>query len=129
MGDPAAPPQKKPAQFLAHVCCGQTAARIKMPLGTEVVLGSDDIVLDGHPPPHKGVGAPSPIFGPWLLWPNGWMDQDGTSASRWALVHATLCYIGTQLPSPKGGRALPNFRPIFIVTKRLDASRCHLVWR
>ena len=27
----------------------------------------------------------------------------------------------------KGGRA-PNFRRIFIVAKRLDASRCHLVW-
>jgi len=23
----------------------------------------------------------------------------------------------------------PNFRPIFIVAKRLGASRCHLVWR
>jgi len=31
--------------------------------------------------------------------------------------------------SPKrGGAALPNFRPIFVVAKRLDASRCHLVW-
>jgi len=28
----------------------------------------------------------------------------------------------------KGGRA-PNFRPIFIVVKRLDASRCHFIWR
>jgi len=34
--------------------------------------------------------------------------------------------MGTQLPSPKGGRA-PNFRPISIVAKRLDASRCQLV--
>jgi len=25
--------------------------------------------------------------------------------------------------------ASPNFRPMFIVPKRLDASRCHLVWR
>jgi len=32
-------------------------------------------------------------------------------------------------PAPllkKGGRA-PNFRPISIVAKRLDASRCHLI--
>jgi len=28
------------------------------------------------PPLHKGGGAPSPIFGPFLLWPNGWMHQD-----------------------------------------------------
>jgi len=48
-GDPA--PQKKRhspcTQFLAHVCCGQTAGLIKMPLGTEVNLGPDDVVLDG----------------------------------------------------------------------------------
>ena len=32
--------------------------------------------------------------------------------------------------SPKtGAEPLANFRPISIVGKRLDASRCHLVWR
>jgi len=32
-------------------------------------------------------------------------------------------------PSSKGGEApLPNFQPISIVAKRLDVSRCHLVW-
>ena len=30
---------------------------------------------------------------------------------------------------PKKGGAPTNLRPIFIVAKRLDASRCHLVWR
>jgi len=29
---------------------------------------------------------------------------------------------------PKRAEPLPNFRPISIVAKRLDASRCHLVW-
>ena len=33
----------------------------------------------------------------------------------------------TQLPSPKRGQSPSNFRPISIVAKRLDASRCHLV--
>ena len=32
---------------------------------------------------------------------------------------------GPQLPSPKKGAGVPNFRPIFIVAKRLDASRLH----
>jgi len=41
--------------------------------------------------------------------------------------HIVLDGDTTPLPT-KGGRA-PNFRPIFIVAKRLDASRCHLVWR
>ena len=42
------------------------------------------------------------------------------------MVQSTLCYLGTQLPSPKRGQS-PNFWPIFIVVKRLDASRCHLI--
>ena len=51
-----------------------------MLLGTEVGLGPGDIVLVGDPapPPQKGGGAPCPIFGPCTLWPNGWMDEDGT---------------------------------------------------
>ena len=37
---------------------GQTAGWMKMPLGTEVGLGTGDIVLDGElaPPPKKGEG-------------------------------------------------------------------------
>jgi len=35
--------------FSSHVCCSQTARWIKMSLGTEVGLGSGDIVLDGDP--------------------------------------------------------------------------------
>jgi len=36
------------------------------------------IVLDGDPaPPKRGHSSP-PLFGPCLLWPNGWMDQDTT---------------------------------------------------
>ena len=38
-------------QFSAHVYCSQTAAWIKMPLGTEVGDGLRVIVLDGDPPP------------------------------------------------------------------------------
>jgi len=48
-----------------------------MPLGIEVGLGPGHIVLDGDPappPPKRG----TPIFGLYLLWPNGWMDQDAT---------------------------------------------------
>jgi len=32
-------------------------------------------------------------------------------------------------PPPKGHCPHPNFRPISVVAKRLDGSRCHLVWR
>jgi len=52
---PSSPPQKGHSpKFSAHVCCGKTAEWIKMPLGTEVDLGSGDIVLGGDPaPPQK----------------------------------------------------------------------------
>jgi len=72
---PRSPPQKgaEPIpKFSAHVYCGQTAGWITMVLGMEVRLNPGDFVLDGDPAPHpKGGGAPSPIFGPFLLWPNG----------------------------------------------------------
>jgi len=45
-------------QFLAHVCCGQMAAWIKMPLGTEVGLGPGDFVFDGDPIPQKKRAQP-----------------------------------------------------------------------
>jgi len=50
-----------------------------MPRSMEVDIGSGDFVLDADPPtpPQKG-GRDPQIFGPRLLWPNSWKDQDGT---------------------------------------------------
>jgi len=36
---------------------------------------------------------------------------------------------GDQATLPKGWGGAPNFRPISVVAKWLDASRCHLVGR
>jgi len=36
---------------------------------------------------------------------------------------------GDPVPLLKRGRATSNFPPMFIVVKRLDESRCHLVGR
>ena len=78
-GDQAPPPLRgtSPTQFSAHICCGQMAAWIKMSLGMEQGLSPDDFVLDRDPalPSQKGGRAPSPIFGPFLLWPKGCMHQ------------------------------------------------------
>ena len=49
-------------QFLAHVCCGQMAGRMKTPLGTEIDLSPGHIVLDGVPSPAKQHS--SPLFSP-----------------------------------------------------------------
>jgi len=64
-----------------------------MKLGIEVGLGPDEVVLDGDPapPPSKKGGHSLPIFGPCLLWPNGWMDQDASYYTEVGLGLATLC--------------------------------------
>ena len=62
-GDPAttaAPPQRRHPQFSAHICCGQMAGWIKMPLGTEVGLDPDYIVLDGDTAPLPKTGGRAP---------------------------------------------------------------------
>jgi len=62
---------------------------IKIALGMEVGLSPGHIVLGGDWGPSSTSpkkGAEPPIFRPFLLWPNGWMDQDDT------------CYGGRPLP-------------------------------
>ena len=49
-----------------------------MPLGTEVGLCPGHIVLVGDPAPPPPKRWETPIFGAYLLWPNGWTDQDAT---------------------------------------------------
>jgi len=61
------------------VYCGQTVGWIKMKRGMRVGLGPGHIVLDGPSCPSHKEAQPSPHnFGPYLLWPNGCMDQDAT---------------------------------------------------
>jgi len=47
-------------------------------LSTEVGLGPGHIVLGEEPAPISQKGGEPPIFGPFLLSPNGWMHQDAT---------------------------------------------------
>ena len=124
------PPKRNTAHnFSAHVCCGQTAGWIKMPLGTEVGLGPGDIVLDDGLalPPQKKWARP-PIFGPCLLWPNSWMDQDATGygGRPWPRPH---CVRWRPSSSPKKGHSPPNFWPMSVVAKRSPSSAtlstCH----
>jgi len=65
-GDPPFPEKgaEPPPHFSARVYCVQMAAWIKMPLGMEIGLGPDDIVLDGDTAPLHKVGAESHNFQP-----------------------------------------------------------------
>jgi len=85
---PATPRKRHthPTQFLAHVYCGQMAGWMKTPLGTEVDLGADHIVLDGVSAPAKGAQQP-PLFGPCLLWPRS--PISATAELLYGLVTAT----------------------------------------
>ena len=82
-GDPAPPKRGTAPKFLAHVCCGQMAGCINMPLGTDVGLGPRHIHCvrwgPGFPRTERGTAAP-PFFGPCLLWPNGWPSQQVLSS-------------------------------------------------
>jgi len=133
MGNPIPSPKGAQPfpQFFAHICCGQMVGWIKMPLGMEVGLHPGNFVLCGDPAPlpEKGADPPSPIIGPCLLWPNGWMDQDGTWHGGVPLFRPHCTRLGPSCPLQKRGQSPPNFRPISFVAKRLDASRRHLVGR
>jgi len=64
-GDQAPPPPKGHSpQIFGPICCGQTAAFIKMPLGMDVGLSPGDFVLDGDPVPPPKKGAEPPNFRP-----------------------------------------------------------------
>ena len=78
MGTQLPCPKGATPQFSTHARCGQTAGLTKMLVGMEVGLDPGDFVLDGDPAPPQGTALTHPIFGPYLLWPNGWMDEDAT---------------------------------------------------
>ena len=90
-----------------------------MPFGMEVGLGPGDCVRwelgyprKREPPPRK------PIFGPCLLWPNGWMDQVATCyGGKRRLRRRLLDVVAAPL---KGAQPPPSFRFMSIVARRLD---------
>ena len=87
-------------------------------------------MLDGDPaPPNQGT-APT-LFGPYLFWENGWMDQDAT----WYDVDlgpGQIVFDGDPDLHPERGTAiLPPFQPMSIVAQRspISATVEHLLRR
>jgi len=94
------------------VHCGQTVRWIKMKLGMQVGLGPGHIVLDGDPAPLPKE-AQSPIFGPYLLWPIGGMDQDATWLGGRPRPKRHCVRWGPSSPPPKRGQT-PIFGPYLL---------------
>ena len=124
---PSSPPPRK--RVHQSPLFGQTAGCIRIPLGTEVGLGLGDNVLDGHPahPIKRGTAARPLLFGPCLLWPNGLMDEDSIWYGGRPRPRRHCVRWGPSSHRKRG--TAPNFRPMFVVAKRLYGSRCHLVRR
>ena len=73
----------------------------------EVGLSPGDlVVLDGDPATsQKGGRAPSPIFGPFLLWPNGWVHHDANWYGARPPPRGLCIRWGPSPPPQKGGGA------------------------
>ena len=111
-------------QFSTHICRGQMAGWIKMPLGTKVGLGPGNIVFDVDPasPPRC---KSSPIFGPWLLRPHGWMHQDATWFE--GRLHPRPHCVTWGSSFPHKGHSLPIFGPCLVAKRSpISAAAEHL---
>ena len=122
--DPAQTPRKgaqQPPHTLFDLCLYRWN---RIPLGTEVGNGPGDFVLDEDlAPPQKGGGAPKFAAHVYCGQTAGWIKM--ALGMEVGLGPVLTVLDGDTGPTPKKGAEPPNFRPIFIVAKRLDASRCH----
>jgi len=92
---------------VTFVHCGQTVGRIKV--GETRHAGRPRpwphcVIWVPRSPPQKGEAEPPQIFGPCLLWPNGWMDEARTSHGR-RPQPSRLCVRWGPSPLPKRGRS------------------------
>jgi len=122
-GDTAPLPQRgrEPSHFLAHICCSQMAAWIKMPLGMEIGLYPGDFGLDGDPAPLPKRGRSLKFRPVFCGQTAGWIKM--VLGTEVGLSPGDFVLDGDPTPtSQKGGGP-------FVVAKRLDGSRWHLAWK
>ena len=135
---PSVPAKRGTPQFSAHVCCGQTARWIKIPLDAEVGLGPDHTVLDGDPARHLKRGTASslekghsrPQFSAHVYCGEtaGWIKMPFGTKVVLGLGYIVLN--GDPAPAPrKTGSQPPNFRPMSIVARwsPISATAEHLL--
>jgi len=111
------------------VYCRQTVPYIKMKLGTQVGLGPGPhcVRLKPRSPPRKGH---SPQFMAHICCGQmaGWIKMP--LGREIGLGPSDIVLDGNPAPPPQKGAEIPsNFRPMTVVAKQLDGSRCHFVCR
>jgi len=109
-GDWGSPPLKghSPPQFSAMSVVAKRLDGLRWHL-VWVGLGPSDFVFDGTQLPPQQRAHNHPVFGPCLLWPNGWMDEDAT----WYGSRPRPCYI--VLVGVRALRETGTAAPIFSV--------------
>jgi len=110
-GDLSPPKKGHSPQFLTHVSCGQAAGLMKMPLG--MVLAQATLCQLGIQLPHPKKVAHPPIFGPCLLWLNGWIEQDGAWYGGCCLGPGDIVLDGDPAPPPQKKKRKGAQPPIF----------------
>jgi len=94
-----------------------------MKLGTEVGLGLRQIVGDPAPLPERG--TPQIVGHVCCGQTAGWIKKQLGTEMGLSPGHTVRW---DPAPPPTKGHT-PNFRPMPVVARRLDGSRCHLVGR
>jgi len=79
-------------------------------------LGMHCVTWGPSSPPRKG--AEPPIFGPYMLWPNGWMDQDATG--KGLRLSPNDIVLDGDPPPPRKGAQQPTFQPAAVARIRID---------
>jgi len=93
-----------------------------MPLATEVGLGLRDTVFDVHPATRRKRAHPlHAIFGPYLLWPSGWMDDD---AAWYGSRLRPRPHCTRRGPSSRESDTAASLRPMSIVATVAHLSYC-----
>jgi len=111
----AEPPPQKKGKNSASVYCGQTAAWIKAPLGTEVGLGLRDVVLDGDPaPPSPKVAQPQILAHVYCGQTAGWMKTPLGSRTEVSLIPGHIVLVGVPALRKRGTAAPPLFGPCLL---------------
>ena len=86
--------------------------------------GPGDCVRWGPSYPRKRAHPPHPIFGPCLLWPNGWMDEDATWYGSTPQLRPRYVLDGVPALSERGTAVPSSFRPMSIVATVAHLSYC-----